>query len=107
MDAPDFGPTSGGSKAPVHAEAIGGEIAMAPPELSDLVLFERRPGPAQLRELPRSQVVTALLRYSFNHYKRPADAFQLTTNLARRCKGWALTYEDPMVAAHLLRSAFT
>jgi hypothetical protein len=102
---PDFGPGSGGSKTPIHPEAVGGVIALAPPQLSDLVTFERRPGPARLRELGASQVVSGLLRYSFNHYKRPADAFELTTELARRCHGWALTYDDPTEAARLLRSS--
>jgi hypothetical protein len=105
VDPPDFGPGSGGSKTPVHPEVVGGVIALAPPELSDLVIFEHQPGAAQLRELPRSQVVRALLGYSFNHYKRPAEAFRLTTELARRCQGWALKYEDPVEAAQLLRSA--
>jgi serine kinase of HPr protein (carbohydrate metabolism regulator) len=105
VDASGIDPVSDGSKTPVHPEAVGGVIALAPPELSDLVIFERRPGPAQLEELPRSQVVRALLGYSFNHYERPADAFRLTTELARRCKGWALTYDNPIEAARLLRSA--
>lgn len=107
VDSQDFGPGSGGSKTPVEPETIGSVVAMAPLDLSDLVIFERQPGAARLRELPRSQVVRALLGYSFNHYKRPADAFELTTEVARRCQGWALTYDDPIEAARLLRSAFT
>jgi hypothetical protein len=93
-----------GSKTPLHPEAVGGVIAHAPPALSDLVLFHRRPGLAELRELPRSQVVANLLRYSFNHYKHPEEAFSLTTHLARHCRAWTLTYEHPGDAAGLLKS---
>jgi hypothetical protein len=96
--------TSDGSKTPVHPESIGGDIATNPPDLSDLVLFERSPGRAQIQELPRSQVVRALLGYSFNHYKQPEEAFRLTTGLARHCTAWLLNYERPGDAAALLKS---
>ncbi|MGH8928763.1 MAG: hypothetical protein ACRDWH_10460, partial [Acidimicrobiia bacterium] len=107
VQASHLNPATDGSKTPLHPEAVGGVVAPNPAHLSDLVVFERQPGAPQIRELPSSQIVTALLRYSFNHYKRPADAFELTTGLARQCKGWALTYEDPIEAAQLLRSTFT
>jgi hypothetical protein len=107
VDASDLEPVTDGSKTPFRPEAMGGVIAMAPPELSDLVIFERHAGPARLRELPRSQVVTNLLGFSFNHYKQPAEAFRLTTELARRCRGWVLGYEHPADAAALLSSELT
>jgi hypothetical protein len=107
VDLAGLEPVTDGSKTPVHPETIGGVIAVAPPELSDLVLFERRPGPADLRALPASQVVTGLLGYSFNHYKRPAEAFGLTTELARRSQGWVLGYDRPEDAAFLLSSELT
>ena len=96
-----------GSKTPLHPEAVGGAIAQAPPALTDLVLVDRRPGPAELQELPRSQVVANLLRYSFNHYKHPQQAFSLTTDLARHCTAWTLTYEHPADAAALVGSQLT
>ena len=105
VTVPEHEPDANGSKTPVRPEALGGAIAMAPPPLSDLVTFERRPGPPELRELPSSQVVASLLRYSFNHYKRPADAFALTTEVARSCRGWVLGYDSPRDGAELLRSA--
>lgn len=107
LDPDNFDSSADGGKTPVEPESVGGVIARAPRELSDLVLFERRPGPAALIELPASQVVGALLGYSFNHYKRPGEAFKLTTELARRCQGWAMTYSNPTEAAQLMRSAFT
>ena len=107
IDLPDLEPDSAASKAPVPPSKVGGAIAFDPPDLSDLVMFQRRPGLAELRELPGSHVVTALLQHSFNHYKRPADAFQLVTQLARDCTAWALAYDDPLEAAQLMRSVFT
>ena len=106
VEQPNLDSNSDGSKTPLHPNAIGGVIAGVPPELSDLVIFERGPGPATLRELPRSQVVRALLAYSFNHYKQPSDAFHLVTELARHTHAWVLTYEDQREAADLLRTTF-
>lgn len=104
VDASQIDPVADVSKAPIHPDALGGVIASSPRDVTDLVRFERQPGPPSIRELPSSQVVATLLGYSFNHYKRPADAFALATNLARRCQAWALSYEDPVEAAGLLNS---
>jgi hypothetical protein len=89
-------------KRPVTAKMLGGSIVNHPSALSDLVRFERQPGPPRLERLPGSQVVVTILEYSFNHFKRPADAFHLATNAARRCQGWRLFYDDPLGAAELL-----
>jgi hypothetical protein len=107
VKSPEIEADSKSSKTPVGPEAVGGVIALAPPPLSDLVTFERRPGPPELRELSSSQVVASLLRYSFNHYKRPADAFALTTDVARICRGWVLGYDRPEEGADLLSSKLT
>lgn len=91
------------SKRPISAESLGGEIVSNPPPLSDLVLFERSPGPSRLKSLPPSRVVASLLAYSFNHYKRPSESFTLATDLARDgCRGWQLTYQEPIAAAEAL-----
>jgi hypothetical protein len=53
----------------------------------------------------RRQVAGALLQNSFNHYKQPVAAFDLTVAQARSANGWLLNYDDPREAAALLRSA--
>lgn len=96
-----------GSKAPVASEGIGRTADLQPRELTDVVIAERKSGPASLQVLPPSEIIAGLLRFSFNHYKRPADAFELTTELARRSRGWVLSYEHPADAAELLGSRLT
>lgn len=71
-------------------------------ELRHLVSFRRRQGPPALTPLPRSSAVTILLANSFNHYKRPAAAFEIVTRLARESKTWLLEYDDAFDAAELL-----
>jgi hypothetical protein len=96
-----------GSKAPVSPSAIGGAIVSSPPGLTDVVTFERRPGPPTLQRVPPSEVVANLLKYSFNHYKRPADSFAMATKLARGSAGWVLGFDQPAQAAELMRSTYS
>jgi hypothetical protein len=96
-----------GSKAPVSPSAVGGAIVASPPGLTDVVTFERRPGPPSLERMPASQVVANLLKYSFNHYRRPADSYAIATNLARGCAGWVLGFDQPAQAAELMRSTYS
>ena len=100
-----FEPGSEGSKTPIPPSELG-EIADTGRPLTDVIFAERTPGSPALTRLPTSEVMAGLLRYSFNHYKRPAEAFALVAAQARRCEGWALQYEDPHRAASLLQSAF-
>jgi hypothetical protein len=97
----------GGTKTPIGPEALGGSLAEGPSRLSDFISFERRPGEAHIQPAPASVVIAGLLKYSFNHYKRPADAFLLTSELARQCRGWALGFDDPIEAAALLGSVIS
>lgn len=98
-------PNADGSKVPIPPDQLG-EIADTDRTLTDVVFTERTPGPPALTRLPPSDVMAGLLRYSFNHYKRPAEAFALVAAQARRANGLALQYEDPHTAASLLQSAF-
>lgn len=88
--------------ATLSYQDLGAGLARIPLELSDLVLPERHPGEMLLEELPRSEVVSSLLRWSFNHYRWPQDSYRLATRLARTTRTWRLAYEDPLEAARLL-----
>jgi hypothetical protein len=71
-------------------------------ELTDLVLSEFGHSDVKLDPLPRSQAVAALIQYSFNHYKDPARAFRIATEVARDLNVWRLEYDDPIEAAGLI-----
>jgi hypothetical protein len=83
---------------------IGGQVATDDLELAHLVLTEIVEGPPAIGRLPRSAVVTNLLRYSFNHYKRPSQSFELASRVAEACGAWRLTYDSATEAAELLRA---
>ena len=104
LDFPDD-LTSDLTKTPIPADRLGAVAAGDPRKLSDVVFAERRPGKPNLVEISPSQVIAGLLRYSFNHFRRPEDAFVLTTELARHSQGWKLEYENPNDAAELMLSA--
>lgn len=67
--------------------------------LRHVVLMDRARGRAELEELPRSEVVALLLRYSFNHYKHPEKSFRLLTNIAPDCRAWRIRFDDPLEGA--------
>ena len=60
-------------------------------------------GDARLEPLHRADAVALLLRLSFNHFKRPLDAFAVTVAAVRDAQTWVLRYDNPVEAALLLR----
>ena len=81
---------------------LGGVARPEPLNLRHVVLRERRPGPSRLTALPASDGMAAMLEHSFNHYRRPAEAFDLAADLARRATTWRLVSDDPREAGRLL-----
>jgi hypothetical protein len=61
-----------------------------------------RPGPATLVHMARTDGLAWVLGNSFNHYKRPAQAFELAAALVREATVWRLEFSDPLSAAALL-----
>lgn len=88
----------------VTAADLGGRTGHPGP-LTDLVLSEYGHTPAVIEQLPRSEAVAALIRYSFNHFKDPARAFKIATEVAREVTVWRLDYNDPIEAATMLSDA--
>lgn len=84
------------------ADDLGSHPAQGDLRLTELVQLQRSNGRPQLRPLPAPEAVGTLLGRSFNHYKRPRDAFELVTDLARSCRVWRLEYDDPVQAAELM-----
>jgi hypothetical protein len=70
--------------------------------LSDVVIAEYGHSEQTLEPVPASEVMTTLLRMSFNSYKHPEASFRLTARLAGEVQGWRLRYDDPLRAAALL-----
>jgi hypothetical protein len=98
------------------AADLGGRDACGAAALRHIVVLERQaddgtaPDPAhapKLDALPRPDAVTTLLRLSFNHYRRPADAVQLAAKVVAGASVWRLRYGDPHAAADLLWTALS
>lgn len=85
----------------VTASDLGGTVG-GEGRLTDLVVSQYGHTDMALDPLPRSQAVAALIQYSFNHYKDPARAFRIATDVAREVRVWRLEYDDPLEAAALL-----
>lgn len=92
---------AGDEEVLVTAADLGGRNGRPGP-LTDLVLSEYGHASAVIEPLPRSEAVAALIRYSFNHFKDPARAFKIATEVAREVAVWRLEYDDPGDAAALL-----
>ncbi len=89
-------------EAAINVEELGGVPAVGPLTLSDVVLAEYGHSEQTLEPVPASEVMTTLLRMSFNSYKHPEASFRLTARLAGEVQGWRLRYGDPLRAAALL-----
>jgi len=88
-------------------DRIGGFLAAPPLELGHVVGMIRRPGPPALVGVAPSNAMAWLLERSFNHYKRPAESFELAAALARKARAWRLEFSDPLEAAALLSARLT
>ena len=90
-------------EAGFRPEELGAATAEGELRLGDIVQLVRHDGPPRLRPLPASEGMGLLLRMSFNHYKRPAESFELVSRLAQHSRAWELQYDHPGPAAALLR----
>lgn len=97
----DF-PSTGSGQSNVVARQLGAVDAPGPLRLRHVVLCERTRGAPALQPRHPSDAVAALLRMSFNHYKRPALAVETACQLAASAQCWTLRVGDPMAAAQLV-----
>lgn len=81
---------------------LGGSFHGGGKPLSHVVIARYGHERATLNQRSASQAVTELLGKSFNHYKDPARAFQIATEVAREVDVWQLDYDDPREAINLL-----
>jgi hypothetical protein len=84
-------------------EDLGGKTSSNSLELTDVVFSEHGHERASLTPLSASKIVAGLLKWSFNHYKQPAESFRVVTEIARTARAWRLTYGEPAEAVALLR----
>lgn len=89
-------------EAALLPEELGARVATGTLRLAHVVHLVRTEGEARLEPLPGSETMATLLRMSFNHYKRPQDAFAMAADLAQSSRGWRLELSDPTKAARLL-----
>ena len=107
LEGANFSYASDGEEALIAPEDMGARIVSgAPLPLGDVILIQREKGALELKPAARTEIVTALIRRSFNHYKHPRDSFRLVTEQAQRGRAWRLTFEDPTAAARLLHDRF-
>jgi hypothetical protein len=79
--------------------------------LTHIVLPRRIDGstatsPASLAPAPAHEAIEALLRMSFNHYRRPVDAMRLVASVVADASVSMLTYGDARAAAALMAQVF-
>lgn len=92
-----------GEEVALLPDDLGSVAAAGGLQLSRIILLERTGDPPELVPLPAADGMSALLKFSFNHYRRPIDAFRLAGALASICTTHLLRFGDPHVAAELLR----
>lgn len=89
------------------ATDLNAAVAERPLTLRHLVLPAYGQDHLSLEEVSPSEAMTALLSFSFNHYKHGEGAFRLAAKLASELDGvWRLGYDDPLEAAKQLWSHF-
>ena len=86
---------------------LGGYFHPGGKPLSHVVVARYGHERATLSQLPASQAVAELLDKSFNHYKDPARAFRIATDVAREVDVWQLDYDEPREAIELLIDRIT
>jgi hypothetical protein len=89
------------------APSVLGKTCDTPGPLLHIVVPQRAvAGDPELTPLHRADVAALMLRLSFNHFRRPAAAFELMTATVRGAGVWQLRYSDPVAAARLLIDRF-
>jgi hypothetical protein len=98
---------AGESEGLAIATDLNAAVAEGPLTLRHLVLPVFGQDHVDLEEVAPSEAMTALLSFSFNHYKHGERAFHLAAKLASELDGvWRLGYGDPGEAAKQLWSHF-
>lgn len=101
--AEQLAPLGGGDdEAALAPEDLGSRTAEGDLNLSDVVTLIRAHGPPRLRRVPAPGAMALLLQMSFNHYKRPREAFELVSAVVSGIGAWVLEYDHPRPAAQLL-----
>lgn len=85
----------------IAADALG-SVGPAVAPLVELLLLERRPGPALLMPAPRSEAVAALVEHSFNHYRDPQASLAQFVRLVACARVRRAAYSDAAELAQLL-----
>jgi len=86
---------------------LNAAVAEGPLTLQHLVLPAYGQDHLSLEEVSPSEAMTALLSFSFNHYKHGEGAFRLAAKMASELDGvWRLGYGNPVEAAETLWSHF-
>jgi hypothetical protein len=95
---------AGVGEAMVTPSDLDASIAVAPLELSHIVIPTFGAGQATMVEAPGHVAMATLIEYSFNHFRHKERAFTLAAQLANQVHVWRLDYDDPLEAAQLVRT---
>jgi hypothetical protein len=94
---------AGTSEGMVTPADFGASVTADPIELAHVVIPTFGQGPPVLAEAPGHVAMATLIEFSFNHYKHQERAFTLAAQLANQVDVWRLEYDDPVLAAQLLK----
>lgn len=92
-----------GEETLVTAADLGAVVAQGANQVTDVVVAEFGHPGEELVPLPKSETVPVLLGLAFNHFKDPARAFRIATDVASSTRVWNLKYSHPLRAALYLR----
>jgi hypothetical protein len=90
------------TKVDVPIERLGGQTVRTPLALTHVVVPSHGPGKSRVRPLSSGQVLEALLRSAFNHYRHGEAAWRTCASLAQTCAGWRLATDSPQEAARVV-----
>ncbi len=94
---------SGDLEGMVAPTDLGASVVSESVELAHVVVPTYGAEGTTLVEAPAHVAMATLIEFSFNHYKHGERAFTLAAQLANQVQVWGLDYDDPIVAAQLVR----
>lgn len=90
---------------PISPIALG-DVHRTPATVTDIVHLHREED-LNLNALGSNRSVGTLIEMSFNHFRKPEQAFRTATRLAAGARSWKLSYDSAISAAHLLFERFS
>ncbi|NED95108.1 hypothetical protein G1H11_07250 [Phytoactinopolyspora alkaliphila] len=97
---------TGVGKVAVPVDAFGSEPVSGPLPVAHVVIIERGAEVTSVERVPAGEILTQVLKASFNHYMHGARAWEAAARLAQEAQGWRLASADPRSAATAVADLF-